>query len=356
MANSADNGKRVALITGATGVVGRNLIAHLTAQPDWEVIAVSRRAPDLAGRYTHLPVDLLDRSDCAAKLGGLTGVTHIFHASYIERPTPAEMVAPNVAMLANTVETVEPVAPHLQHVLVMQGTKYYGSHLGPFRTPAKEDDPRHMPPNFYYDLQDWIVERQRGKRWTWSAARPHAVIGFALGNPMNLSMVIAVYATLCRELGVPFAFPGTPAAYRALYQCSDAGLLARAMHWMATDPRCANEPFNVINGDYIRWENCWARFARFFDLEPAPPRPINLVRTMADKGPVWDKVVARHGLKPHRYEDVVLWGYGDFVFNTAHDIVSSMTKAWRYGFHEVMDTEQMFLDVFASYRRDRIIP
>src|SRR5690606_37252921 len=113
----------------------------------------------------------------------LADVTHVFHAAYVERPDPAAMVAPNLDMLRNVVEPIETAAPRLAHVLFMQGTKYYGSHLGPFRTPARESDPRHVPPNFYYDLQDWISARQQGKRWTWSAPRPHAVIGFAVGNP-----------------------------------------------------------------------------------------------------------------------------------------------------------------------------
>ncbi len=347
---------RVALVTGATGVVGRNLIAHLLALGGWQVIAVSRRRPDLAGDYTHIALDLTDRAACTEALGRLDSVTHVFHAAYIERPARADMVAPNLAMLSNLVETLEPVAGSLAHVLVMQGTKYYGSHLGPFKTPAVEDDPRHPPPNFYYDLQDYIVARQRGKRWTWSAPRPHAVIGFALGNPMNLSTVIAVYATLCKALGRPFAFPGTPAAYSALYQCTDAGLLARAMTWMATDPACANEAFNVVNGDPIRWCNVWPAFARYFGLEAAPPIAIDLARTFADKDALWDQIVARHGLRPHRYRDIVSWQYGDIVFSTGHDIVSGMGKAWRAGLREVMDTETMFLQVFETYRRERIIP
>jgi nucleoside-diphosphate-sugar epimerase len=254
------------------------------------------------------------------------------------------------------VESLEPGARDLQHVLVMQGTKYYGSHLGSFKTPAREDDPRHMPPNFYYDLQDYLVARQHGKRWSWSAPRPHAVIGFAVGNPMNLSTVIAVYATLCKALGLPLAFPGSEAAYRALYQCTDAGLLARAMTWMATDPAGANQAYNVVNGDLIRWQHVWPAFARFFDLELAPPRKIDLARTMADKAALWDSLVARHGLRPYRYAEIVSWRYGDIVFNTGHDIVSDMGKAWRAGFHEVIDTEAMFLRVFDSYRRERIIP
>jgi nucleoside-diphosphate-sugar epimerase len=348
--------QRVALVTGATGVVGRNLLAHLCNDGQWQVYAVSRRRPDVAGRYTHLPVNLLDRDACTQSLGALADVTHIFHAAYIEHADAAAMVAPNLALLRNVVECIEPVAHGLAHVLFMQGTKYYGSHLGPFKTPAREDDPRHMPPNFYYDLQDYLAERQHGKRWSWSAARPHAVIGFALGNPMNLASVIAVYATLCKALDLPLAFPGTEAAYRALYQCTDAGLLARAMTWMATDPACANQAFNVVNGDYIRWQNVWPAFARFFTMEPAPPRHVSLVQTMADKGPLWQQLAAKHGLEPYRYEDLVSWRYGDIVFSTGHDIVSDMGKTWRTGFREVMDTEAMFLRVFASYRRDGIIP
>jgi nucleoside-diphosphate-sugar epimerase len=352
----SDTAPKVALVSGATGVVGRNLIAHLLSVGGWEVIVVSRRKPDLEGGYEHIALDLLDRARCERSLGRLAGVTHVFHAAYIERSSAAEMVGPNLAMLRNLVECIEAVAPGLEHVLCMQGTKYYGSHLGAFRTPARENDPRHMPPNFYYDLQDYLVERARGKRWSWSAARPHAVIGFAIGNPMNLSSVIAVYASLCKALGLPLAFPGTESAYRALYQCTDAGLLARAMTWMASEPACANQAFNVVNGDPFRWQNMWPAFARYFGLELAPPRKIDLAQTMADKGPLWQALVARHGLRSYPYADLVAWRYVDVVFSTGHDIVSDMGKTWRTGFHEVVDTEAMFLRVFESYRRDRIIP
>lgn len=356
MSATVSSGARVALVTGATGIVGRNLIAHLAREGGWKIYAVARRRPESHADCTHVALDLLDRAACERTLAALSDVTHVFHTAYLERATPAETVAPNLEMLRNVVETIEPVAPSLEHLLFMQGTKYYGSHLGPFKTPAQESDPRHMPPNFYYDLQDYVEARQRGRRWSWSAPRPHAVIGFALGNPMNLSTVIAVYATFCRELQLPLAFPGTPAAYRALYQCTDAGLLARAMTWMAREPACANQAFNVVNGDYIRWENLWPVFARHFGLEPAPPLAINLARTMADKAPLWDRIVARHGLIPHRYQDIVAWPYGDIVFATGHDIVSSMSKTWRAGFREVVDTEAMFLALFESYRSTRIIP
>ncbi|MDQ4061749.1 MAG: SDR family oxidoreductase [Pseudomonadota bacterium] len=348
--------RKRALVAGATGVVGRNLLRHLLTSSDWDVVAVSRRKPDLDGHFVHLPVDLLNRDETLARLGEPLGITHVFFAAYLERPGWAEMVEPNLAMLVNLIEAVEPVSPDLAHVHLMHGTKWYGNHLGPFKTPAKESDPRHMPPNFYYDQLDFIVERRRGKPWTWSAARPHAICGFATGNPMNLVMVIAVYAAISKALGLPLRHPGTEANYRALYQCTDSALLARAMVWMATDPRAADEPFNITNGDVFRWENLWPRFADYFGMELGPRQHIRLAEMMRDKGPVWDRVVREHGLQPIPYEQAVSWNYGDFVFSAGFDIISSMTKARRYGFHDAVDSEEMFFRLFDELRANRVIP
>lgn len=349
-------GKKTALIAGATGVVGRNLLRQLICDADWDVIAVSRRAPDIEGRYRHIAADLLDPADSTAKLGGLSEVTHIFFSAYIEKPSWAEMVAPNMALLSNLMDAVEPAAKRLQHVNLMHGTKWYGNHLGPFKTPAKETDPGHMPPNFYYDQQRFIVERQRGKAWTWSSVRPHAICGFATGNPMNLVMVLAVYATISKALGLPLRHPGSEANARALYNVTDSGLLARACVWMATNPAAANEPFNITNGDIFRWQDIWPAIAGYFGMETAQPQKIDLVHMMADKGPLWQRLVKQHNLQPISYEQLVGWSYGNFVFTPEFDIISSTTKAKRYGFAEVQDSQEMFLRQFDELRTNRVIP
>ncbi|UDM51973.1 SDR family oxidoreductase [Cupriavidus sp. MP-37] len=348
--------RKTALIAGATGVVGRNLLRLLAADPAWDVIAMSRREPDITGEYRHITADLLDPADARAKLGGLTEVTHIFFSAYIERAGWAEMVAPNMALLANLMDAVEPVADRLQHVNLMHGTKWYGNHLGPFKTPAKETDPGHMPPNFYYDQQAFIAQRQEGKRWTWSAARPHGICSFAIGNPMNLVMVLAVYATISKALGLPLRHPGSEGNARALYNVTDSGLLARACLWMATDPAAANEPFNVTNGDIFRWHDLWPAIAQYFDMETAPAQKIDLVQMMADKGPLWEQLVREHNLRPIPYEQLVGWKYGNFVFTPEFDVVSSTTKARQHGFSEVIDSEGMFLRQFDELRANRIIP
>ena len=147
---------KVALVVGAQGVIGRNLVDHLATLGDWDVIGLSRRGGEAAGRVRHVAVDLLDRDDAATSWAASRDVTHIFYAAYQDRPTWAELVAPNLAMLVNVVDAVEPVAPGLRHVSLMQGYKVYGAHLGPFKTPARETDAGHMPPEFNVDQQDFL--------------------------------------------------------------------------------------------------------------------------------------------------------------------------------------------------------
>jgi nucleoside-diphosphate-sugar epimerase len=345
-----------ALVVGGLGVTGRGIVAALAQSPDWEIVALSRRSPEEPGAARHISVDLADRADAEAKLSGLTNVTHIFFAAYQERPNPAEEVAPNLAILRNTVEIIERVAPGLEHVNLMQGTKAYGTHLGPYKTPARETDPRHMPPNFYYDQQDFLKERCKGKSWSWSALRPRTICGIAVNTPMNLVSVIAVYAAISKELGLPLRFPGTPGGYGALQQMVDAELLGRAAVWAATEPRCAGEIFNVTNGGLFRWEQMWRRFAEYFEMEQAPLQTLRLVDAMADKVPVWDAIVRKHDLKPYKFQEIASWKFGDMQLHQHWDSISETTKIRRFGFHEVVDDEEMFVRLFDRLRDMRMIP
>jgi nucleoside-diphosphate-sugar epimerase len=356
MSTATNTTKKVALVVGAQGVIGRNLVDHLATLDDWEIVGLSRRGGVSSGRVHHVAVDLLDAAGSRARLRALDHVTHIFYAAYQDRPTWAELVPPNLAMLVNVVDAIEPVARNLRHVSLMQGYKVYGGHLGPFKTPAREDDAHFMPPEFMFDQQTFLKTRQQGKRWTWSAIRPSVVGGFALGNPMNLAVAIAVYATMSRELGLPLRFPGKPGAYDRLLEMTDAGLLARATVWAATDPRCANQAFNISNGDLFRWNDMWPRLARYFGLDVAPPLPMSLDVIMADKAPLWDRMVARHGLQATPYRDVSSWRFADFVFSWDYDMFADGSKARRFGFHEFVDTEAMFSGIFDDLKRRKIIP
>ena len=347
---------KVALVVGAQGVIGRNLVDHLASLDDWQVIGLSRRGAASSGRVSHIAVDLLDAADAQRKLSSLTQVTHVFYAAYQDRPSWAELVPPNLAMLANVIDAIEPAAKGLQHISLMQGYKVYGGHLGPFKTPARETDAAFMPPEFMHDQQRFLEQRQQGATWNWSAIRPAVVGGFALGNPMNLALAIAVYASMSKALGLPLRFPGKPGAYDHLLEMTDAGLLARATVWAATEPTCANQAFNITNGDLFRWSEMWPAIARYFEMEVAPPLPLSLDSVMADKEPLWRTMIERHGLAEHAYADVSSWRFADFVFSWDYDMFGDGSKARRFGFHEHIETQAMFTRLFDDFRRRKIIP
>ena len=173
---------------------------------------------------------------------------------------------------------------------------------------------------------------------------------------MNIALVVGVFAELSRELGVPMRFPGTDKAYRQLVQFTDAGLLARASVWAATDERASSEVFNVTNGDVFRWERMWEDVARHLGLEVGPPVPLTLARHMADKGPVWKEIAARHGLVQPDLAKLVGWPFGDFIFHTESDVISDVNKIYQFGFTERMDSTRSLTAAIDSLKRQKVLP
>jgi nucleoside-diphosphate-sugar epimerase len=348
---------KTALVAGAGGAASKRLIEALLSDPDWSVIGLARTPRASSQRLTFISVDLSDREACVRALAGQSGVTHMFYTARAKHgETGVESVEENVAMLRNVLDAAEAVAPGLAHVHLVQGTKYYGMHLGPFRTPAREDDPRPDFPNFYYDQQDLLAQRQHGRNWAWSASRPTFIYDFAPERARNAVTVIGAYGALCRELGTSFDFPGSPAAFDAQRDLTDASLLARAMKHIAVTPACANQAFNVANGDVIRWRNLWSRMAAYFGIAAGEVRPFRMVEWVRDKQPVWDSIVHRHGLTPSRLEDVADWAFADFHWAHGYDVVSSVERLHAAGFTETIDSGDMLLAHMMRYREAKILP
>jgi nucleoside-diphosphate-sugar epimerase len=346
-----------ALVLGAGGIIGRNLIEYLDSRKDWAVKAVARRMPDFETAADVRSLDLLDPAALAEAASWLKDVTHIFFAAYQEKATAQELSAVNVAMLSNVVEAVEKAADGFRHVSFIQGGKAYGAHFGLYKTPAKETDPRHFGTNFYYDQEDYLRDASQSKRWGWTALRPDIIFGFAVGNPMNLGNLIAVYASLCKETGVPLRFPASPKAYSILANGTDARLLAKAMEWAALNESCYGEIFNITNGDIFRWSHILPRIAGSFGIDCTDPQTFSLTDTMADKGPLWDEMVKKYGLKPYRLPDLANWSFGDFIFNVEHDAFFDVGKARRFGFHEMqLDSTDELVTLLQRLQQLKVIP
>ncbi len=178
--------KEKAVVVGALGVIGRYIVEKLVAEGDWQVVGLSRRPAGNGPRYSYGSVDLLDLDEVAGKLGKLRDVTHIFYAAFQpgtgNAANYAAVIAPNRDMLVNSVSAIAKASRSLQRVVLVTGTKYSGTHLGPLKTPMRETDPRHMPPDFYFDQIDWLTAFQRGKKWSWTELRPQTLCGCAPGT------------------------------------------------------------------------------------------------------------------------------------------------------------------------------
>ncbi|MFZ0354184.1 MAG: SDR family oxidoreductase [Pseudolabrys sp.] len=349
-----------AVVVGALGVIGRYIVEKLAEDPDWQVVGLSRRKASDGPRYRHIAVDLLDAGDTKRELADLTDVTHVFYAAFQATPGSASNFAshtgPNREMLVNSVTAISRGAPHLKRVVLVTGTKYYGVHLGPLKTPMRETDPRHMPPNYYFDQIDWLTAYQRGKAWDWVELRPQTLCGFSPGSSMSILPAIAVYAAISKELGWPLRFPGKPGAYDTIYQVTESTHFANAALWAATDQRCGNQAFNITNGDYFRWRNLWPKIAAVFEMPVADPQAICLTQHMADKGPLWEEMTTKYKLKRVPYADLVAWPFADYVFGADWDVMSDVTKSRLYGFHDVVDSEAMFVRLLRRFREERIVP
>jgi nucleoside-diphosphate-sugar epimerase len=351
------------LIVGALGAVGRCALEHFETRPGWEVVGTSRRVPSFATNARWVSADLRDRDDCVAKFGHLKDITHIVYTAVYEKAdvtrgwSEMDHVRINLAMLQNVIEVVEGASPNLEHITLLQGTKAYGGHLGPFRQPARESDSRYMGPNFYYDQMDWLAQRQKSKAWSWTILRPQIVCGIALGSPLNIITAIGVFAAVSHEYGMPLRFPG---GAPRIGEATDARLIAKAMEWAGTHPNAANQIFNITNGDIYVWENVWPKIAELFGMEIGPPHPFSLARVMPENEPIWDRVVHKHGLVPTAYKDIVpSWQFADFLLgygqrpNSHH---MSTIKLRQAGFAECIDSEDMFVELLMELQRRRLLP
>lgn len=127
-----------------------------------------------------------------------------------------------------------------RHVPLVTGLKHY---LGPFEayassgtlpdTPLRESQPRLPLENFYYAQEDEVYAAAERDRFIWTIHRPHTIIGLAVGNAMNLGTTLAVYATICKETGRAFQFPGSEAQWKGLSDVTDARMLAKQLVWAA---------------------------------------------------------------------------------------------------------------------------
>jgi nucleoside-diphosphate-sugar epimerase len=359
-------GKKI-VVAGATGLVGNAALRHFERADGAEVVALSRRKPRQLHGARHMPIDLMDSAQCAQAATELTGATHLIYAALYETPNLIDgwrdqrQIDINDRMLRNLMVALEPAAPALRHVALLQGTKAYGSHVRPLKVPAREGrSEMYEQPNFYWAQEKFLRDLQKGRAWHFSILRPVLIVGLAMGGAMDLIPPLGVYAAMLREQGRDLDYPG---GAPRVGQAVDVDLLARAIAWCGESDAARNETFNVTNGDVFTWENIWPAVADGLGMKPGKPVPLSLAQESKKWIAPWDELRRRHGLVSPGLEEFVglSFQYADYQMRygqteSGPPSIVSTVKINQAGFTEMMDTEAMFKKWFAEAKALRLLP
>jgi nucleoside-diphosphate-sugar epimerase len=355
------------VVAGATGLVGNAALRHFGSLGGCQVIALSRRKPRELYGAGHVAIDLTNAAQCAGAARQLQGATHLVYAALYEAPNLVDgwrdesQIRTNDLMLRNLMAVLEPAAPSLKHVALLQGTKAYGVHVRPLTVPAREGrSEMYEQPNFYWAQENFLRELQRGKAWHWSILRPVLIVGETIGGAMDLIPPLGVYAAVLREQGRALDYPGGAAR---VSQAVDVDLLARAIGWAGETDAARNEAFNVTNGDVFTWENVWPAIAEALDMKPGVAAPLSLAQTYPKWIAPWEALRRQYDLISPGLEAFVglSFQYADYSMRygqtqSGPPSIVSTVKINRCGFTEMMDTEDMFRKWFRRARSNRLLP
>jgi nucleoside-diphosphate-sugar epimerase len=350
-----------ALVVGSTGIVGQSLATMLVEQ-GWETFGLSRSGSVEIPGVTNIRADLLDADSLAAALADVAP-TFVAITAWMKQDSEAENIRVNSATVRNLLAALEP-AKSITHVALMTGLKHY---LGPFEaygkavmaeTPFHESEPRLDYPNFYYAQEDELFASAEKNGFAWSVHRSHTVFGYAVGNAMNMALTLSTYATICKELGRPFVFPGSEMQWNALTDVTDADLLSEQMIWAATHPEGRNEPFNTANGDVFRWRWLWPQLAEHFGVEwegfSGEPRPLE--EQMVGMEQTWRDIAAKYSLAESDLSRLASWWHSDADLGRTIEVLTDMTKSRLAGFLGFRSTPNSFFEKVEQYRAAKILP
>lgn len=354
--------QRTALVVGASGIGGRYVARELVSN-GWTVYGLARRPIHDISSVKPVAADLLEPKSLETALAQVEP-THVFITTWMRNDTEAENIRVNAAMVRNLLAALAGKRT-LRHVALVTGLKHY---LGPFEayaqsgtlpeTPLRETQPRLPVENFYYAQEDEVYAAAERDRFTWSIHRPHTVIGMAVGNAMNLGTTLAVYASICKETGRVFQFPGSEAQWKGLSDVTDARMLARQLVWAADTDAARNEAFNIVNGDVFRWSWLWGRLADWFGVQAAgfsgSTQPLETA--MANDHALWRDIARRHGLAEPDLDRLASPWHTDLDLGRPIEVMTDMAKSRKLGFSPFQATDESFFDLFSLLRSSRLIP
>jgi nucleoside-diphosphate-sugar epimerase len=329
----------------------------------WKVYGLARKPSQNVPGLLPVAADLLDPASLQLALADVAP-SNVFITAWMRQASEAENIRVNGLLVRNVLAALAP-KKSVRHVALVTGLKHY---LGPFEayasagtlpvTPLREEQPRLDVENFYYEQEDELYAAAKRDGFSWNVHRPHTMIGQAVGNAMNMGTTLAVYASICKETGRPFQWPGSQAQWEGLSDITDARQLASQLVWAADTPAAHNTAFNTVNGDVFRWQWLWGRLANWFGVEAAgfdgTIKPLE--QAMAGDAALWQKMAQQHGLIEADVSRLASPWHTDLDLGRPIEVMTDMTRSRKLGFTSYRVSEESFTDLFAQLRAQRLIP
>ncbi|KAF4919153.1 hypotheticall protein [Colletotrichum viniferum] len=358
-----------AIVTGATGILGREIVRELSSNPDeWsKIYALSlSKKEDFPENVVQSNLDL-----CATP--GRDG----------ERASRALIKRRRYAGCVIKALVLNNSASKIKRIILVCGAKQYGVQHGRVKIPMQEMDPwlpedEPFAPNFYYRQQRILhafCAAHPGISWV--VTYPNEVIGFAKGNFMNFGTAVAIYAAVQRELGSnELVFPGAEDFYTRVTMFSDARLHGHFCRWAALAPDAGNLSFNVVNGETSGRASpatsaSTSRQTSFRAIGVATSSasgeqkqeqshirqridPVEWSRS-GEVQEAWRRLAAREGLDGDAL-DRASWAFAGSAWGRDYDVVLSMSRARQLGWAGYVDSWDGFETVFRGLADAKVIP
>ena len=178
-----------------------------------------------------------------------------------------------VSLLTNFLSALEISSIVPKRFLLQTGGKHYGLHLGPSTVPMMEDAPRVDHPNFYFPQEDSLAAWSTKNNTHWTVTRPGFIIGAVKEAAMNITLSLAIYASIQKELGFKLEFPSNIDAWDANKDLSAAKLIAFFEEWAVLTDGAADQCLNIVDDSRFSYGVFWPTLASWFGLQYGIPEP-----------------------------------------------------------------------------------
>ncbi|KAL2134071.1 hypothetical protein VTI74DRAFT_1067 [Chaetomium olivicolor] len=401
-----------ALVTGATGLSGYQMVKVLAASPQrWsKIYCLSSRPPpenffaDLgegASRVEHLAVDFMGvPEEIARRLQErIQHVDHVFYFSYMQPPPKGdvlnlwanadELATVNITMFTNFLAALDQTPLRPRRFLLQTGTKHYAFYLGPAAIPAFESDQRvTLDRNFYYEQEDALAAYCASIHASWTVARPSYIVGAVRDGTLNHLIGFGIYAAVQAHLGEKIAFPGDYRAWDREQVQSTGMLNAWFEEWLVLTEGTENQAFNIHDGLGFTWGRLWPMLGRWYGVEWCPPETEECkYRLMEMRGETprgygpqaalrstftllewslqphveeaWKTLAQEHNLVLDPFDDryrARIFSFADSAVIGDAPMTTSVRKAREYGFFGTVDSYRSIFDTFHDLARLKLIP